>query len=40
MAIFGGLFNSLMNAVSNVFGNGMIDDMDDVAIVEMFRTTI
>ena len=36
MGIFGGLFNSLMNAVSNVFGNGMIDDMDDVAIVEMF----
>ena len=38
MAIFGGLFNSLMNAVSNVFGNGMIDDMDDVAIVEMFES--
>lgn len=36
MGIFGGLFNSLMNAVSNVFGNGMIDDMDDVAIVKMF----
>ena len=38
MAIFGGLFNSLMNAVSNVFGNGVIDDMDDVAIVEMFES--
>ena len=38
MAIFGGLFNSLMNAVSNVFGNGMIDDMDDAAIVEMFES--
>lgn len=38
MGIFGGLFNSLMNAVSNVFGNGMIDDMDDVAIVEMFNS--
>ena len=38
MAIFGGLFNSLMNSVSNVFGNGMIDDMDDVAIVEMFES--
>lgn len=37
MGIFGGLFNSLMNAVSDVFGNGMIDDMDDVAIVEMFE---
>ena len=40
MAIFGGLFNSLMNAVSNVFGNGMIDDMDDVAIVEMFNSRL
>ena len=40
MAIFGGLFNSLMNAVSNVFGNGMIDDMDDVAIVEMFESRL
>lgn len=38
MGIFGGLFNSLMNAVSDVFGNGMIDDMDDVAIVEMFES--
>jgi hypothetical protein len=38
MAIFGGLFNSLMNAVSDVFGNGKIDDMDDVAIVEMFES--
>lgn len=38
MAIFGGLFNLLMNAVSNAFGNGVIDDMDDVAIVEMFES--
>ena len=38
MGIFGGLFNSLMNEVSDVFGNGMIDDMDDVAIVEMFES--
>lgn len=38
MAIFGGLFNSLMNAVSNVFGNGVIDDMDDAAIVEVFES--
>ena len=37
MGIFGGLFNSLMNEVSDVFGNGMIDDMDDIAIVEMFE---
>lgn len=40
MAIFGGLFNSLMNAVSNVFGNGIIDDMDDVAIDEMFESRL
>lgn len=38
MGIFGGLFNSLMNAVSDVFGNGMIDDKDNVAIVEMFES--
>lgn len=38
MGIFGGLFNSLMNAVSNVFGNGVVDDLDDIAIVEMFET--
>ena len=38
MGIFGGLFKSLMNAVSNVFGNGMVDDLDDIAIVEMFET--
>lgn len=38
MSIFGGLFKSLMNEVSNVFGNGMVDDLDDVAIVEMFES--
>lgn len=38
MGIFGGMFKSLMNAVSNVFGNGMVDDLDDIAIVEMFET--
>lgn len=38
MGIFGGLFNSLMNAVSDVFGNGMIDGMDDVTKVEMFES--
>lgn len=37
MGIFGGMFKSLMNAVSNVFGNGMVDDLDDIAIVEMFE---
>ena len=36
MGIFGGIFKALMNEVSNVFGNGMVDDLDDVAIVEMF----
>ena len=40
MGIFGGLFNSLMNAVSNVFGNGMVDDLDDIAIVEMFESRL
>ena len=38
MSIFGGLFSSLMNMVSNVFGNGMVDSLDDVAIAEMFET--
>lgn len=40
MGIFGGIFKSLMNEVSNVFGNGMIDDLDDVAIVEMFDSRL
>ena len=38
MGIFGGIFKALMNEVSNVFGNGMIDDFDDVAIVEKFNS--
>lgn len=38
MSIFGGLFNSLMNMVSGVFGNGMVDSLDDAAIAEMFET--
>lgn len=38
MGIFGGLFKSLMNEVSNIFGNGVVDDVDDIAIVEMFGT--
>ena len=37
MGIFGGIFGALMHEVSNVFGNGMVDDLDDVAIVEMFK---
>lgn len=40
MGLFGGMFNSLMNFVSNVFGNGMIDDLDDLAIEEMFETRL
>ena len=36
MSLFGGLFNSLMKAVSDVFGNDMIDDANDMAIAEMF----
>ena len=40
MGIFGGIFKALMNEVSNVFGNGMIDDIDDVAIVEMFDSRL
>ena len=38
MSIFGGMFNSLMNFVSNIFGNGIVDDLDDLAIEEMFET--
>ena len=38
MGIFGGLFNSLMKAVSDVFGNGMIGGMDNAAIIEMFES--
>ena len=40
MGIFGGIFGALMNEVSNVFGNGMVDDLDDVAIVEMFDSRL
>ena len=36
MSLFGGLFNSLMKAVSDVFGNGIIDGIDDAATAEMF----
>ena len=40
MSIFGGMFNSLMNFVSNIFGNGIIDDLDDLAIEEMFESRL
>ena len=40
MSIFGGLFSSLMKAVSSVFGNGMIDSADDLATVEMFDSRL
>ena len=36
MGIFGGVFKSLMKVVSDVFGNDMIDDANDIAIAEMF----
>ena len=36
MSIFGGVFKSLMKVVSDVFGNDMIDDANDMAIAEMF----
>ena len=38
MSIFGGVFSSLMNMVSSVFGNGIVDSLDDMAIAEMFET--
>lgn len=38
MGIFGGIFKALMNELSNVFGNGMVDDIDDIAIVKMFES--
>lgn len=38
MGIFGGIFKALMNKVSNVFGNGMVGDIDDIAIVKMFES--
>ena len=40
MSIFGGLFSSLMKAVSSVVGNGMIDSADDLAMVEMFDSRL
>ena len=40
MGIFGGMFNSLMNFVSNIFGNVIVDDLDDLAIEEMFESRL
>lgn len=40
MSIFGGMFNSLMNFVSNIFGNGIVDDLDDLTIEEMFESRL
>ena len=40
MSIFGGMFNSLMGFVSNIFGNGIVDDLDDLAIEEMFESRL
>ena len=40
MSMFGGLFSSLMKAVSGVFGNGMIDNTDDLVTVEMFDSRL
>ena len=36
MGIFGGLFKALMGEVSGVFGTGMVEELDDAAIAEMF----
>lgn len=38
MGIFGGLFKTLMNEVSNVFGQKMVHDIEDAAIVEIFES--
>ena len=40
MSIFGGIFKSLMNEVSHVFGKGMVSDFEDSAMVEMFESRI
>ena len=40
MSIFGGMFSSLMNFVSDVFGNGMVDDLDDLATEKMFESRL
>ena len=40
MGIFGGMFNSLMNFVSNIFGHGIVDDLDALAIEAMFDSRL
>ena len=40
MGIFGGLFKALMGEVSGVFGNGMVEELDDAAIAEMFDSRL
>lgn len=40
MGIFGGLFKALMGEVSGVFGTGMAEELDDVAIAEMFGSRL
>lgn len=40
MGIFGGLFKALMGEVSGVFGTGMVEELDDAAIAEMFGSRL
>ena len=40
MGIFGGLFKALMGEVSDVFGTGMVEELDDAAIAEMFDSRL
>ena len=40
MGIFGGLFKALMGEVSGVFGTGMVEELDDAAIAEMFDSRL
>lgn len=40
MGLFDGAFGAMMGMFSNIFGNGMIDDLDDIAIVEMFESQL
>ena len=40
MGLFDGAFGAMMGMFSNLFGNGMIDDLDDIAIVEMFESQL
>lgn len=38
MGLFDGAFGAIMGMFSGIFGDGMIDDLDDIAIAEMFET--